>query len=153
MKIKETPRASLSPLLSWKAIGYFVPTQEACNCKYTWRWVLKATTEDFSKEIFAKDPAEAICQARDHSGGGLCQVRCMLVDGKDQALFCEGEGCNSWIHRYCGGVPGRYFEQLSSSSSPFYCFVCSLRSYADEISSLKSSLTSLIDDISFQVAN
>ena len=71
-----------------------------------------------------------------------------MVDGKDQALFCEGEGCNSWIHRYCSGVPARYFEQLSSSSSPFYCFVCSLWSHADEISSLKSSLTSLIDDIS-----
>ena len=26
-----------------------------------------------------------------------------VVDGKDQALFCEGQ-CQCWSHRYCAGV-------------------------------------------------
>lgn len=40
-----------------------------------------------------------------------------VVEGKDQALLCEGL-CNGWFHRYCAGVSLANFESLSSSSTP-----------------------------------
>ena len=51
-------------------------------------------------------------------------VKCALcnqgiVDGKDQALFCEGS-CQGWFHRDCAGVSLIHFETLSSSSQPFH---------------------------------
>ena len=48
---------------------------------------------------------------------GVCDQT--IVDGKEQALFCDGV-CKQWFHRYCAGVPLSWFKTLSTSSSyPF----------------------------------
>ena len=46
-----------------------------------------------------------------------------IVDGKDQALFCDGN-CQRWFHRYCAKVTVNHFETLSSTSQPFHCIGC-----------------------------
>ena len=40
---------------------------------------------------------------------GVCKNK--IVDGKDEALYCEGR-CQSWMHRYCTGVSKIQFEEL-----------------------------------------
>ena len=45
-----------------------------------------------------------------------------IVDGKDQALLCEGT-CKSWLHRYCAGVSITHFKKLSASSAISLCFL------------------------------
>ena len=44
-----------------------------------------------------------------------------IVDGEDQALFCEG-ACKQWFHPYCAGVPASWFASFSVSTDPFYCY-------------------------------
>ena len=74
-----------------------------------------------------------------------CQATCAVcaqnvVDGKDQALYCEGL-CSSWIHRYCAGVSGTHFEALSASSDPFPCAGCFQKSCKEELVDLRNILS------------
>ena len=67
--------------------------------------------------------------AKTTSNAELCAVCCQkIVDGKEDALFCEGS-CKQWCHRYCVGVPLRHFVSLATSSSPFICPTCSQSVY------------------------
>ena len=52
---------------------------------------------------------------------GVCQGS--IVDGKDEALLCEGE-CGLWFHRGCASVPPTLYKSLSNSDEPFVCLVC-----------------------------
>lgn len=70
-----------------------------------------------------------------------------VVDGKDQALFCEGQ-CQRWLHRYCAGVSLAHFDALSSSSEPFHCLGCFQRSCNAEIKSLRVTVSSLQGEVS-----
>ena len=70
-----------------------------------------------------------------------------VVDGSDQALFCEGDRCQSWMHRYCARVPANYFESLSKSSSPFFCYSCMQAKHQHEITDLKNGLESLMHNV------
>ena len=65
-----------------------------------------------------------------------------IVDGKDQALFCEGL-CQGWFHRYCAGVSILHFDALSSSSEPFQCAGCFQKHCTTEIANLKTTISSL----------
>ena len=77
----------------------------------------------------------------------LCAICCQrIVDGKDDALFCEGS-CKQWCHRYCVGVPLSHFVSLAASPSPFTCPICSQSVYEQEISLLKSSVTLLQEEV------
>ena len=65
-----------------------------------------------------------------------------IVDGEEDALFCEGE-CNGWMHRYCAGVPLKYFERLSSSSSAFFCYACAQRRHEQDTADLKKKVNAM----------
>ena len=46
-----------------------------------------------------------------------------VVDGKDEALQCEG-ACQKWYHRYCAGISLSHFTKLANSAKPFVCTTC-----------------------------
>ena len=69
-----------------------------------------------------------------------------IVDGKDQALFCEGN-CQRWFHRYCAGVAVNHFETLSSTSQPFHCAGCFQQLCNAEMMMLRESVCSLKEEV------
>ena len=69
-----------------------------------------------------------------------------IVDGKDQALFCDGV-CKGWYHRYCAGVSLPHFQRLSTSSLPFFCMECFQARCNKEVYELKSSVSTLKDEV------
>ena len=70
-----------------------------------------------------------------------------IIDGKDQALFCEGT-CQQWVHRYCAGIPATLFSSLSSTSQPFYCYACCQRNHSAAIDEIKATVLSLQTEVS-----
>lgn len=89
--------------------------------------------------------------ANDEAGVSSPKTKCAvcdqcIVDGKDQALLCEGR-CKGWFHRYCAGVSLPHFERLASSDTPFKCVQCFQESYAEELSGLKHTVAQLRDEI------
>ena len=84
--------------------------------------------------------------AKTTSNAELCAVCCQkIVDGKEDALFCEGS-YKQWCHRYSIGVPLRHLVSLATSSSPFICPTCSQSVYEQEISLLKASVALLQEE-------
>ena len=75
---------------------------------------------------------------------GICEQP--IIDGKDQALFCEGT-CKQWIHRFCAGVPLSWFVILGSSSTPFRCYSCCHAKYADDVDSLTTQIKTLKSEL------
>ena len=80
-----------------------------------------------------------------------CPVKCAVceqnvVEGKDQALYCEGL-CKRWFHRYCAGVSTTLFAALSSSSDPFLCAGCFQASSKKELVELKNTISILRDEV------
>ena len=73
---------------------------------------------------------------------GVCQGS--IVDGKDDALLCEGE-CGLWFHRGCASVPPALYKSLSNSDEPFVCLVCTNIRLKREITQLKCELTGMAD--------
>ena len=73
---------------------------------------------------------------------GVCQGP--IVDGKDEALLCEGE-CGLWFHRGCASVPPTLYKSLSNSDEPFVCLVCTNLHLKREIVQLKRELSCLTD--------
>ena len=65
----------------------------------------------------------------------LC--RAAIIDGKEDALQCEGS-CGSWYHCYCTGVSLTYFQELSNSSTPFVCLHCSQKAHETTVVHLQS---------------
>ena len=72
-----------------------------------------------------------------------------IVEGKDEALQCEG-ACQQWCHRYCAGVSQSHFKTLTTSDSPFVCLYCSrdlhqaaLNQLQDEVRALKTEVGEL----------
>lgn len=73
----------------------------------------------------------------------MCDLCCAaVVEGKEEALQCEGE-CQLWFHRYCAGVSSSYFKELSSSSKPFVCLPCAHKTQQAVVSTLQSELAAL----------
>ena len=69
-----------------------------------------------------------------------------VVDGKDQALFCDGN-CQRWFHRYCAKVTVNHFETLSSTSQPFHCIGCFQQLCNAEMMLLRESICSLKEEV------
>ena len=79
--------------------------------------------------------------------GVKCGVCVQAInDGKDEALFCEGD-CSSWYHRYCAGVSVVNFQTLCASPKPFFCSECSTLRYNTELADLKCTISSLKDEV------
>ena len=77
------------------------------------------------------------------SPSSACVVCCSrIVDGKDEALFCEGK-CQGWFHRCCAGVSSTHFQALTNSESPFHCSVCTQEQHAAIVANLQNTITAL----------
>ena len=83
---------------------------------------------------------------------GVCLAP--VVDGKDEALLCEGE-CGLWLHRGCASIPPSRYESLSASDEPFVCLCCSnsqlrkeLTQQGKELQSLKATVLQLSQEVS-----
>ena len=63
------------------------------------------------------------------------------------SIFCEGT-CKAWLHRGCAGMSKTVFEKVCDTDDPFFCPYCRLISQGVEITSLKASLSSLLDELS-----
>ena len=68
---------------------------------------------------------------------GVCLSQ--ITDGKDEALFCEGQ-CGLWYHRGCTSIPPKLYEDLSNSEEPFHCLSCTNRSLKEEVTKLMEEL-------------
>ena len=69
---------------------------------------------------------------------GVCQAP--VIDGKDEALLCEGE-CGLWLHRGCASVPPCHYKTLSTSDEPFICLCCSNYQLRKELAQVKMELS------------
>ena len=67
-----------------------------------------------------------------------------IVEGKDEALLCEGE-CGLWLHRGCASVPPSRYNSLSASDEPFICLCCSNVQLRQEITQLRSELRNTLE--------
>ena len=104
----------------------------------------KSSTKGTSKPKKSSKTASAATTDANTVSCAVCEQ--IIVEGKDQALYCEGV-CNSWFHRYCAGVSVTHFQKLSSSSKPFSCLECSGSFFHEEIQKLRSSVENLQEEI------
>ena len=66
------------------------------------------------------------------------------MDGKDEALLCEGK-CGLWYHRGCASTPLCSYKELSNSDEPFVCLSCANIQLKQEILLLKNELNSVAE--------
>ena len=69
-----------------------------------------------------------------------------IVDGKDEAILCEGK-CSQWYHRGCASVPPERYKELSSNDDPFFCLSCTCHKFKEEFSELSSTVVSLREEL------
>ena len=88
------------------------------------------------------EASETSCQGARNSSAtcGVCDQT--IVDGKEQALFCDGV-CKQWFHRYCAGVPLSWFKTLSTSSTPFQCYSCCQVEHVKSVENLAAKISEL----------
>ena len=68
------------------------------------------------------------------------------LDGQD-AIFCDGECCQAWYHRWCAGLTKSKFEEQVGSQTPFFCQSCVIDNQNREIASLHDGINSLKSDL------
>ena len=73
---------------------------------------------------------------------GVCQGP--VVDGKDEALLCEGK-CGLWFHRGCASVPPCLYKELSNSEESFFCLTCANLRLKQEVILLKNELKEMAE--------
>ena len=71
---------------------------------------------------------------------GVCKGP--IVDGKEEALLCEGK-CGYWLHRGCASVSPSLYTELSTSDDPFICLSCTNIELRLEIKLLKSEISNM----------
>ena len=77
----------------------------------------------------------------------LCAVcRLAVIDGKDEAILCEGK-CQQWYHRGCASLPPERYKELSTSDEPFYCLTCTCLAFKEEYSALTSIVSNLREEL------
>jgi len=69
------------------------------------------------------------------------------VAGHD-AIFCDGEGCQTWYHRWCAGVNKKRHEVLSASEAPFFCPSCVMEQQSRDIATLQEAVKALTAQLS-----
>ena len=92
---------------------------------------------NISKGVFKKVPSKP--------GTDKCGICSQVI--KEDALYCEGE-CQTWIHRYCAGIPIKLFKTLAGCSTPFYCYSCNLRAQQLTIQGLHEDIATLRTELS-----
>ena len=102
----------------------------------------------------ATESARVVAQATDDNstlddnGQIVCSLCCQnVIDGQEEALFCEGK-CKQWIHHYCAGVSMPMFQSFSNSSNPFLCTICCQAKWEGEVFSLRATVDTLSEEIS-----
>ena len=66
--------------------------------------------------------------------------------GQD-AILCEGK-CSSWLHKKCAGLSKSAFVAATKCDSPpFACMQCRLNHQESEITSLKSTISKLVENV------
>ena len=68
------------------------------------------------------------------------------------AVFCDGL-CQGWLHRGCAGLTKTAFSTVSRSEDPFFCPHCRLDYHNKEITFLKDTLKSLMEELKHSNAN
>ena len=101
----------------------------------------EATATDADKVVQVQDPEvypiclEPIVEASDQ------------VEGHD-AIFCEGDGCRAWYHRWCAGLTKQRYTHLSVSDAPFYCLCCVMEQQNNAITALQDTVKTLTTQLS-----
>ena len=81
-----------------------------------------------------------------------CAVfRLPIVDGKDEAILCEGS-CQQWYHCGCASLPPERYK-LSSTDESFYCLTCTCIAFKkmSELSSTVKSASITIKQLQSEV--
>ena len=60
--------------------------------------------------------------------------------------MCEGS-CQKWFHCYCTGVSTSCYRALSSSSSPFICWVYSQELHRTIVGQLQAEIAALREEV------
>ncbi len=76
-----------------------------------------------------------------------------IVDTSDQveghdAIFCEGDSCQAWYHRWCAGVSKERYALLSVSDAPFFCPCCVMEHQNRAIVALQDTVKTLATQLS-----
>ena len=78
-------------------------------------WYTKSYVD--GKVSSVKLPAtKSVTSRRTKTLCGVC--RSQIVEGKEEALLCEGD-CGQWLHRGCASVPQERYKELANSNEPF----------------------------------
>ena len=87
---------------------------------------------------------QAIMACRRKIPCAVCSIP--IVDGKDEAIFCEGS-CKQWFHRGCASLPPERYKELSSTDEPFLCLTCTCLTFKKEMSTLSATVTNLCEEL------
>ena len=97
---------------------------------------------------------DKVVQVQDQSNFEVCPI-CLepIVDASDQveghdAIFCEGDGCRAWYHRWCAGITKQRYALLSVSDAPFYCPCCVMEQQNKAIIALQDTVKTLTTQLS-----
>ena len=110
-----------------------------------------ANAASTSKLVPSKPNAGASSVTKDSAAGEPLAEKCavceqIVVEGKDEALYCEGI-CQRWLHKYCAGVTSAQYAAMSSTPDPFLCVGCFYTKQTDELTKLKSIINTLQDEV------
>lgn len=76
----------------------------------------------------------------------VCDLCSDSLSKGHEVLNCEGD-CNCTVHRYCAGVTSSHFQALGTSSTPFVCQWCMLKTANAVIQQLQADVASLKSDL------
>ena len=107
----------------------------------------EVTTEQLQRIEVSKKRAKAVKTKRGRPSHNPCAV-CLelIIDGKHEAIFCEGR-CNMWYHRGYASVSQKLLQELTTSEEPFLFLMCSRAACKEEVSQLKSEIVSLKNEL------
>ena len=90
-----------------------------------------------------KAPAKTSKKTKDQA---VCDLCTGSFGTSEEQLQCEGS-CQKYMHRNCAGLTRSYYQQLSSSCSPFVCFGCTLNLQKTTVLCLQATVDKLKDEV------
>ena len=75
-----------------------------------------------------------------------CDLCCGSLELGQEQLVCEG-GCGCKVHHYCAGVTTKHYAELTNSSTPFVCFLCSQKLFKTMINQLQLQVDMLKSEL------
>ena len=113
------------------------------NSKKGGKRVLQVSPTDANKSAKKKPPNKSfICPVCEE----FIKDSSATSDGQD-SILCEGT-CGTWLHRKCAGLSKKAFQNVCNSKKPFLCSHCVINKHEEEITSLKSAIQVLTDQLS-----